>query len=409
MRWWEGFPRRPSRARVRGRLLALTLCAAGGCAHQTKPALDAPPSAQASPPVKDPSPGARTQGERTHVLEAQWTEVAVKARKDGATVVSAVKLVQPKIRLFHAAAAAAPASEQRAAGQPATDPAQPTEVIDLVQVLRKITPLDVDHIDVLDGQVAFVDTSRKERPELWMHQLELSIENLPTRVKLTEGRPILLTASAVLAHSGAVSIFVTADPFEKGLTFSGRAALVGLQTSELYRFIEPATNLHAPEGTVDIFVEFDCRNGELTGGIKPVLKNLQIRPDDKRVFTVLKAWVTDVAIKLFSDRVQDRNAVTTVIPIKGSLTGPDVQLWPAIFGVMRNAFVEALTSGYAFLPPPTAAQKQGVVTQGVKALTDAGPKPPQAQPSDRGERAPPAPPAASSPTQSPNPAPGPAP
>ena len=55
---------------------------------------------------------------------------------------------------------------------------------------------------------------------------------------------------------------------------------------------------------------------------------------------------------MFSDRVPNRNAVATVIPIKGTLTGPDVQLWPSIFGVLRNAFVEGLTSGYAHLPPP---------------------------------------------------------
>jgi hypothetical protein len=399
-----GARRRPPPTRAG--LLALTLWGALGCAHQASPASGSSPAA-ASAPAKDPSPGARTEGERTHVLEAQWDEVVVKARKDGGTVVSAVKLVQPKIRIFHAAAS--PADERTAADKARTDAAQPPEVIDLAQLLRKITPLDIDHIDILDGQVAFVDTSRKERPELWMHELHLSVENLPTRVRLTEGRPILLTASAVLARSGQVSIFITADPFEKGLTFSGRAAVVGLQTAELYRFIEPATNMQAARGTVDIFVEFDCRNGELTGGIKPVLKDIEIRPDDKKVFTVLKAWVTDVAIKLFSDRVPDRKAVATVIPIKGTLTGPDVQLWPAIFGVMRNAFVEALTSGYAYLPPPTAEKKQGVVTQGVKALSESGPKPPSAQPREGGERAPPPPPATSSPTQSPNPAPGPAP
>ena len=218
-------------------------------------------------------------------------------------------------------------------------------------LLHKITPLEVDHIDILDGQVAFVDTSRQERPELWMHDLQLSVENLTNRVRLTEGRPVLLTASATLARSGAVSLLITADPFEKGLTFSGRAAIVGLETAELYRFIEPATNLQAPEGTIDIFVEFDCRNGQLTGGVKPVLKNVKIRPDDKGFFSALKAWVADLAVKLFSDRVRDRNAVATVIPIKGTLTGPDVELWPAIFGVLRNAFVEGLASGYAYLPP----------------------------------------------------------
>jgi hypothetical protein len=392
-----------------GALLALTLSGMLACAHQAPPAATAPAPAPGapSPPAKDPAPGARTEGERTHVLEAQWTEVAVKARKEGTDVVSAVKLVQPKIRIFHAAPAedAAAPAKPRAAPAPAPLP----EAVDLAQVLRKITPLDIDHIDILDGQVAFVDTSREERPELWMHELQLSVENLPTRVRLTEGRPVLLTASAVLAHSGKVSVFITADPFEKGLTFSGRAAVVGLQTAELYRFIEPVTDLQAPQGTIDIFIEFDCRNGELTGGIKPVAKNLKIRPDSGKFFTVLKAWVADVAITLFSDRVRDRNAVTTVIPIKGTLTGPDIQLWPAIFGVMRNAFVEALTSGYAYLPPPTAEKKQGVVTQGVKALTESGPKPPKAQPSPSDERTPPPPPAASSPTESPNPSPGAAP
>jgi hypothetical protein len=316
-----------------------------GCAHQQTPPAK---SAETTPrPAPDPAPGARTEAERTHVLEAQWVEVDVKGEKLGDEVVSAVKLVQPRIRILHAA----PPRDAPGGAQKKESPVQPNEVVDLNDLLHKITPLDVDHIDILDGQVAFVDTSRKERPELWLHDLQLSVENLTTRVHMTEGRPVLLTASATLAGSGTVSIFVTADPFEKGLTFSGRAAVVGLETSELYRFIEPMTKLQAPEGTIDIFVEFDCRNGELTGGVKPVLKNVKIRPGSKNFFTVLEAWATDLAIKLFSDRVRDRNAVATVIPIKGTLTGPNVELWPSIFGVLRNAFVEGLTSGYAFLPP----------------------------------------------------------
>ena len=329
-------------------LLAVALTGGLACAHQAP----APAKSADAQAAHDPAPGARTEAERTHVLEAQWTEVEVKGHKNGDAVVSAIKLVQPKIRILHAAPPPEDAAAPREQKKP---PSQPSEVVDLNDLLHKITPLDVDHIDILDGQVAFVDTSRPERPELWMHDLQLSVENLTNRVRLTEGRPVLLTASATLADSGTVSILITADPFEKGLTFSGRAAVVGLQTAELYRFIEPATKLQAPEGTIDIFVEFDCRNGQLTGGVKPVLKNVKVRPDDKGFFTKLKAWVADLAIKLFSDRVRDRNAVATVIPIKGTLTGPDVDLWPAIFGVMRNAFVEGLTSGYAHLPPRSSA------------------------------------------------------
>lgn len=363
--------------RALGAACALAVVGLGGCAHQGAAPPAAPSAAAARP---DPAPGAAPH-EKKHVLEAQWEEIAVKARKDAGTkdVVSAIRVVKPKLRIFHAAPPPEPPGDAKTVQDGAT--AAPDETIDLGEILRKVTPLEVDHIDVLGGQVSFVDVSRKERPELWLHDLELSVENLTTRVHLTEGRPVLFTASASVANGGTLSVFITVDPFEKGLTFSGRVAMLGLQTSDLYRFIEPATNLQAPEGTIDMFIEFDCRNGELTGGVKPVLKNVAVRPDDKGPFTVFKAWVADLTVKLLSDRVPGRNAVVTVLPIKGSLNGPDVQVWPAIFGVMRNAFVEGLTSGFAHLPPPTADRKQGVVTQGVKALS--GSEPPKAQPTEK--------------------------
>jgi hypothetical protein len=363
---------------------AAAICA--GCGHGAAPAPAATPAASV-----EPAPGAHPS-ERNHLIEASWQEVRVKARKDGSEVTSAVKLVRPEIRLFHAGSPPAGKESKPDGDRP------PPEVIDLAETLRKITPLEVDHIDILDGQLAFVDVSRAERPELWLHELQLSVENLTTRVHMGEGRPVLLTASGTLARSGLLTVFITADPFEKGLTFSGRAAVIGLETSELYRFIQPATKMQMPHGTIDIFVEFDCRNGELTGGVKPVLKKVEIRPTDKNPFTVLKAWAADLALKIFSDRVQDRNAVATVIPIKGTLTGPDVQLWPTIFGVMRNAFVEGLTSGYAYLPPITAPAKQSVPKQAVDSL--AGSAPPKAQPTRPNDPAPTAPASPPSPSSS---------
>ncbi|MDB4982083.1 MAG: hypothetical protein JWM82_2835 [Myxococcales bacterium] len=343
-------------------------CSYGAAAAVVPPSPQAvaPPSPQAGnhpsphagdrapPAAPGPSPGSGAQADaQNHLLEAQWSEVVVKAQKHGKSVTAAIKLVSPKIRLFHAAPVAETDDQKAAKNAKKPEPNDaPTELIDLTEQLHKITPLEVDHIDILNGQVAFIDTSRPEHPELWIHDLELSVENLTTRLHLSEGRPALLTATGTLARSGKVSIFITAEPFESGLTFSGRAAVVGLQTAELYRFIEPTTKLQAPQGTVDIFVEFDCRNGELTGGIKPVLKNVKIRSTRKNPFIIIKAWAADMAVKIFSDRVSQRNAVATVIPIKGTLKGPKILVWPTIFGVMRNAFIAGLTSGYADLPPP---------------------------------------------------------
>ena len=72
---------------------------------------------------------------------------------------------------------------------------------------------------------------------------------------------------------------------------------------------------------------------------------------------------------IFSDRVPACNAVATVIPIKGNLTDPNIQLWPTIFGVVRNAFLEGLTSGYAHLPPDAAPGMEGAVKQDARPRT----------------------------------------
>jgi hypothetical protein len=78
------------------------LAAWAGCGHQ-QPRVDKPAGAETAV-VRDRSPGARPE-ERNHLLEAKWSEVVVKAQKHGKDVAAAVKLVAPKIRVFHAAPA----------------------------------------------------------------------------------------------------------------------------------------------------------------------------------------------------------------------------------------------------------------------------------------------------------------
>ena len=109
-------------------------------------------------------------------------------------------------------------------------------------------------------------------------------------------------------------------------------------------------------------------------GPSPVLKNVEVRPTEEGFGNQLKAWVADSALDLFSDRVPGRNAVATVVPIKGRLDDPKLQVWPTLLSVIRNAFVQGISSGFASLPPPTAKEKENVIEQAANALSkDAGP------------------------------------
>jgi hypothetical protein len=256
---------------------------------------------------------------------------------------------------------------------------KPSGPPDLEPLLRKVLPARVDRIEVRAGEVQFRDLVDQGQPELWVHKIEVAVENLATRRKLSEGEPATVSASAELGRSGQLSMFVSANPFARPLAFAGRAELRGWRIAEMYDLVEPQTKLQPTQGTLDVFVEFKSRDGRITGGVKPVLKNAQVKAAEGGIGNRLKAWVADEGLHIFSDRVPGRNAVATVIPIEGRLDQPDIQLWPTVMGVIRNAFVEGVSAGFQNVPPEKSEKKEGKV-QEIKHAVEKSAGPPKAQP-----------------------------
>ena len=117
-------------------------------------------------------------------------------------------------------------------------------------------------------------------------------------------------------------------------------------------------DLAPQKGSVSLFAEFDAHDGVIAGGVKPVLKDVEVKPAKGGLGPKLKAWIADAALKLFSDRVPGRNATAAVIPMSGTISGPKPELWPAVWGVLRNAFVTGLESGFARLPAGNPEEKR---------------------------------------------------
>ena len=47
----------------------------------------------------------------------------------------------------------------------------------------------MQRIEVRDGEVLYRDLTAPRHPQIWLHALELSAENLATREELAGGRP----------------------------------------------------------------------------------------------------------------------------------------------------------------------------------------------------------------------------
>ena len=245
--------------------------------------------------------------------------------------------------------------------------------------LAAMLPLRVDRLEVDGGELLIARGSGQHAPELWLHDAYLVAENLATRKALAEGEPSRMEGRARVQRSGKLTLSFAMDPWAKGLTFNGKAALRGLELAELYAFTADRTDLRATQGSIDLFADLRARGGALSGGVKPVLINVEVKSASKDLGAKLKAALADAAIHLASNTESGERKVATVIPIKGTVSDAHPQMVPTILGVVRNAFVEGLAGSFAELPPPTAEKKQGIVKQALNALKK-GHGQPEAQP-----------------------------
>ena len=235
-----------------------------------------------------------------------------------------------------------------------------TKVVDpaLGEKIKRLSPLAVDRIGLRRAEITFTDDTSSGSPAIWLHDLDATLENVATRVGLAHGEPTVLAASGTLQKTGQVSVFLTADPLAKKLGFAGRAAVEGLLLRDVGNFLVKKADLAPQKGSVSLFAEFDAHDGVIAGGVKPVLKDVEVKPAKGGLGPKLKAWIADAALKLFSDRVPGRNATAAVIPMSGTISGPKPELWPAVWGVLRNAFVTGLESGFARLPAGNPEEKR---------------------------------------------------
>lgn len=225
------------------------------------------------------------------------------------------------------------------------------KIPDLAEKLAEAIPLTVDRIQVRKAALLFTDKTNEDFPNVWIHEVDGTLENLSTRAALARGEPTSIALSGTIQESGELSVFLTADPLAKGLFFAGRANVTGFELKELSKVMASKTGVTASQGTLDLFAEFDCRDGKLEGGVKPVLKNVEVEKARPGIGNAIKAAIADAAVNILSDRVGERDAVATVVPLRGDIVNPELQLWPAVIGVLRNAFVIGVSESYARLPP----------------------------------------------------------
>ncbi len=213
----------------------------------------------------------------------------------------------------------------------------------------------LEELEVRQAQIAFRNFTSNPPVNLQATEIDLLATNL-TNVADKEGKRVADAAVTANLFGGSPLAFKARfDPFDfKSFLFAGNIAIEDLV--RINNFAQAYGNLDFKSGSGEIVVELEADKGKLSGYIKPLFENVQIadweqdveRQNDNPLRLIWES-VTGVVNNIFTNPQSDKFA--TRIEISGDISNTEINTWSAVFGIVRNAFVEAVNNNFDQITP----------------------------------------------------------
>lgn len=214
-----------------------------------------------------------------------------------------------------------------------------------LQMIRDLFPFKINRAVVRNGSIHFRAFQAKKPVDVYLSQVQASIDNL-TNIR-DETRPLVSTiqATALVMDQAKFEYKMTLDPFSYRPTFHMATRLMGLDVTKLNDLAGAYGKFDFERGWFDLVIEAEAKEGQLTGYAKPLFRNLKVfsLSEDIKDENVLKLFwqaLVGAATSVFKNHPRDQFG--TLIPFTGDLSqATNTDILATIGNVLRNAFVRA--------------------------------------------------------------------
>ncbi|WP_420459540.1 DUF748 domain-containing protein [Neolewinella sp.] len=212
---------------------------------------------------------------------------------------------------------------------------------DWTKALTDLVPIDINHLEIIDGKLAYVEVNAEPNIDLEITKLRLVADNLSNVVAAPNTLPSPVTASGVSFGGGAVKldgkVNLLREVPDVDLTFS----LEGASATALNDWTRQYVGIDFESGTFEVFSEVAIADGFMKGYIKPLLTDGKlIGKDDSFTQTV---WEGFVGFFKFLFTNQKTDTLGTEVAFEGDLTDPQVKIWPTVTNIFKNAWIKAFS------------------------------------------------------------------
>jgi hypothetical protein len=214
-----------------------------------------------------------------------------------------------------------------------------------LQMLRDLFPFDINSLQIHDAAIHFRSYKSQKPVDVYLSNLQATIDDL-TNIR-NRTAPLLTTVNATgLAMNQAPFEFhMKLNPFSYRPSFELATRLIGLDVTSINDLALTYGQFDFKAGWFDLVIEADAHQGQITGYVKPLFRNLKVFDlvqdvqNDRNPLQFFWQALLGVATGLL--RNQPRDQFGTYIPFTGDLDQPDADILATVGNVLRNAFIRA--------------------------------------------------------------------
>ena len=200
------------------------------------------------------------------------------------------------------------------------------------------------HVRVTQSEVGVVNKAAAPEFRVFFTDVNLQVDNLTNQ--RTEGvGKIHLTGRFM--GSGKTDAFMSFRPDPKGPDFDLALKLEETDMTTMNPLLRQYGKFDVVRGRFSLYSELHGKNGQVTGYVKPLFKDIKAydpeKDRDKTFMQKVYAHLVDLAGQLLKNL--PRKEVATKVDVAGPIHQPQASALQAIGNLLRNAFIKAILPG----------------------------------------------------------------
>lgn len=228
---------------------------------------------------------------------------------------------------------------------------QTGEGTDWREQLDKLLPITLNEVQIHDGRISFRNFNSTPAVNMNASEVNASIYNLTNVADIEGRRNARFDGKALFLGHAPLETTATFDPLGDFENFEFRLRARGIELKRMNDFSSAYGKFDFNAGHGDIVIEAKAENAQVSGYIKPLLRdvdvfNWQQDAEDKNKSFFRSVWEALVGGTETVLKNQGKNQFATRVELSGNVHQQNISAFEAFLQILRNGFIQAFNAQY---------------------------------------------------------------